>query len=293
MIDEKLVYENSKGQSIQFGNEKPFILVNVAGTGNAEVDVQTQKAPFQDGATYIDSLLMQRDISLTVLVLAENQEELFMRRAELQSVLNPKIGPGALIYDYGIDKKLIEAVPSVLPAFVPGEENRTSVSQVAQIEITCPDPFWRVDYAIEEPMAAFVGMFEFPLGIPESEGIEMGTEGEIRVLLNNGDVTAPVEIEFKGPCTNPRIDNHTTGEFIKVNQELGENDVLYINTAFGNKRVEIKDEDGIATNAFGWIDLASTFWQLQPGENEIEYTADTGQENATLMVSWRERYLGV
>ena len=292
VINEKLIYENSKGQSIQLGNEKPFILVNVAGTGNTDVDVQTQKAPRQDGSTYIDSLMEPRDISITALILAENQKVLFQKRAELQSVFNPKLPPGKLIYDYGDNRKEIEATVSSTPAFLPGEE-RTSISQLVQIELTCPLPFWLSELTQEEPMAAFVGMFMFPLEIPEEEGVEIGAQGEQRIIENKGDVSAPVKIEFRGPALNPRIQNNTTGEFIQVNQELQSGESLHINTAFGKKRVEIEDEEGDRTNAFNWIDLDSAFWQLEPGENELEYSADTGQDDATVTIRWRERFVGV
>lgn len=292
MINEKLIYENSKNQSIQFGNEKPFILVNVAGTGNAEVDVQMQKAPYQDGMTHIDSLMEPREISITALVAAENQEELFQKRAELQSIFNPKMAPGKLIYDYGDNRKEIEATVSSTPAFLPGEE-RTAVSQLVQIELTCPLPFWLSELMREEPMAAFTGLFEFPLEIPDEEGIEMGAQTEQRTVENNGDVSAPVRISFTGPALNPRIQNNTTGEFMQVNQELLSGEILHINTAFGKKRVEIEDAEGERTNAFNWIDLESTFWQLQPGENELEYSADEGQDDATVTIRWQERYVGV
>ena len=292
MINEKLIYENSKGQSIQLGNEKPFILVNIAGTGNAEVDVQMQKAPFQDGMTYIDSLMEPREISITALIIAENQEKLFQKRAELQSIFNPKMPPGKLIYDYGDNRKEIEATVSSTPAFLPGEE-RTSISQLVQIELTCPLPFWLSELIQEEPMAAFTGLFMFPLEIPDEEGIEMGAQTEQRTIENKGDVSAPVRISFTGPALNPRIQNNTTGEFIQVNQELQSGETLHINTALGKKRVEIEDTEGDRVNAFNWIDLDSAFWQLEPGENELEYSADTGQDDATVTIRWQERYVGV
>ena len=61
-----------------------------------------------------------------------------------------------------------------------------------------------------------------------------------------------------------------------------------ITTDFGNKRVEINGD-----NVFHWIDLNSVFWQLQAGDNIIEYTSDDEVENAKVKISYRNRYLGV
>ena len=65
-------------------------------------------------------------------------------------------------------------------------------------------------------------------------------------------------------------------------------DVLVITTDFGAKRVEINGE-----NVFNWIDLGSYFWQLQPGDNIIEYSSDDPVEPAAVTISYRNRYVGV
>ncbi|MNJ51482.1 Phage tail protein [compost metagenome] len=113
-------------------------------------------------------------------------------------------------------------------------------------------------------------------------------------FVNSGDVETPVEIHYKGPATNPVVESETTGEYIKVNYELTAEDTLIINTAFGNKRVEVLNDDGTRTNVFHWIDLGSTFFQLQPGRNMLKYGSDYESEQAaaTVMIYWYNKYLG-
>lgn len=111
---------------------------------------------------------------------------------------------------------------------------------------------------------------------------------------NDGDVETPVLIHYQGPAKNPFIQNETTGEFIKVNYDLEETDVLEINTAFGAKRVEVVGGDGGRTNVFHWIDLNSTFFQLMPGDNTLRYDSDeeADRERARVTVYWYNRYAG-
>ena len=101
-------------------------------------------------------------------------------------------------------------------------------------------------------------------------------------------MATPVEIEFKGPAVNPTVSNLTTGEFIKVNRELGEEDVLTISTAFGRKYVRVNGK-----NAFHYIDLNSVFWSLAPGENILSYQSNNDSIKTRVTVKWKNRYVGI
>ena len=68
---------------------------------------------------------------------------------------------------------------------------------------------------------------------------------------------------------------------------------LIITTDFGNKKVIFDDGLGNQSNAFGLIDLNSTFFQLQVGDNEISYSADTGTTTAEVLIQWYNRFLGL
>jgi hypothetical protein len=111
--------------------------------------------------------------------------------------------------------------------------------------------------------------------------------------MNKGDVITPIRIEFYGPASNPSIINETINEFIKVNKELEEDEILIVDTSFGNKKVMIQKGDKTIENAFGYIDLDSSFWQLAVGKNIIRYTSDDDSEKARVKISYKNRYIGV
>lgn len=289
MIDEKFIFISSRGQIVEFSNQAPFILLNHDGIGAVKADVQMQRSPFQDGQTHTDSVLEVRSVSFTLLIQAPNQEELFKLRSVLVSALNPKLGIGTLKYVQGAIVREASATVELAPVFPSGESNRGPNFQLAMVSIICPDPYWLDTHTESDPLSAWLGGLRFPLRFPTS----FATKSSAQIFNNDGDVPAPVEIIFHGPAKNPIVTNTTTGEFVRVNRTLGENDKLIVNTAFGNKSVQIEDEAGNRTNAFNWIDLDSTFWQLEVGYNEIEYSAESGTENATVQIIWRKRYVGV
>ena len=69
-------------------------------------------------------------------------------------------------------------------------------------------------------------------------------------------------------------------------------DVLYINTGFRQKKVEII-RNGTRTDAFDYIDLSSRFFSLQVGDNVIEYASENGLAPQNVEIYYKNRYLGV
>ncbi|TCJ05040.1 phage tail family protein [Cytobacillus praedii] len=285
---QRIIFTSARGQIVELSNRAPFVLSKIDGLGDVQADVKGQKAPFQDGSTYIDSSLSERYPSIEITILAENMDDLLKKRAYIASVFNPKLGEGVLKYENRNVVREIKATSEHVPTFPSGTE-RVFSTQKALINLKCHEPFWLDTHIESEPMSAWVGGMEFPFEFP----VEFGLKSSTTTLLNDGDVETPVEIVFHGPATNPIVTNKTTGEYVRVKRTLGKNDKLIVRTAFGNKEVLIEDSTGKRTRAFNWLDGNSVFWQLDVGFNEIEYNADSNSDEATVIINWRKRYVGV
>lgn len=283
---QNVTFVNSRGESIVFGNSGIFILQTIEGTGNVPSDIKSTKSPYQDGSTFIDIQLADRYIPIQGFINAKNQQELYERRRELARILNNKLGPGKLVYSNSSRSYAINAISEEGPVF--GE--RYVHANLFTVNFVSNDPFWRDENQTVKGLRFEAGGLTFPLRLPTTFALSAyrGT------FINSGDVESPVEIRYQGPATNPVVFNETTGEYIKVNYVLQETDTLIINTAFGNKRVEVLNEDGTRTNVFHWIDLGSTFFQLQPGQNMLKYGSerDSDQQAANVTIYWHNRYLG-
>lgn len=289
---ERFIFINSQGESITLGQSKPYLLQSYEGSGGSEANVQMQKAPSQDGQTYIGTVLEPRTISFQIVILTDTEEEMYQRRAELLKVLNPKLDRGVLRYENEYLTKEIETVVDMAPVFPAGSDNKGFGFQVATFTLICPSPFWTDIYIESEEMADWVGGLAFPLELPMKFA---GRSSRVnKVIQNKGNVYTPIFLEFTGPAVNPKVVNVDTGEFIKVIKSISENESLIISTAFGNKEVILKNNaTGIESDAFGYIDLNSSFFQLKPGFNQLNYDADYGKENAKVKIKWKNRYIGV
>lgn len=287
MTVEKVTFINARGQSIELSNRRPFILQSVIGKADVGADIQTQTAPFQDGSTYIDTHLQPRAMSLNVSILAADQDDLLYQRQLLATIFNPKLGPGKLLYSKGSTEREIKAVVENVPVFGVGSDNNGIRFQRTIVNLLCPSPFWEDILAENYKLEDFVSNFRFSFHFP----VRFATRGDSKLLINKGDVPTPIHVEFRGPVVNPRITNLSTGEFIKVNREIPAGYKLILDTSFGNKRVEIVGPDGIVQNAFHYIDLASTFFNLDVGETKISFITESG--NPEVYVEYKHRYLSV
>ena len=123
----------------------------------------------------------------------------------------------------------------------------------------------------------------------QANPVYMGNILPSNVAVNEGQVEAPVIIRIIGACVNPRIDNLTTGEFIKFkNLTLDSDDVLEIDTTFGQKKVLLNGQ-----NAFNKLDFSSTFFNLKIGENLIEFMDDTGSTTATIHFIYKNLFITI
>lgn len=281
---EKITFENAKGISVELGNEGPFVLTKVQGAGAVHANISTEKSPFQDGVSYVDNTLEPRSLSLEVVLIAHNRDEMVRWRRLLIQAFNPKLGPGRLVYEFGGTSREIAAMAEFAPVY-PDARPFEDTIQPALIELFCPVPFWLETYDEQEELVVWLGGMTFPWQLPSM----FATKGPSRVnLVNRGDVETPVTITIKGPATNPKITNHTMGKYIQAKQVLVHGDQLVIRTHFGGKRVEVN-----GVNVFHWIDPNSVFWQLQPGDNIVEYSSDDPVEPAAVTLSYRDRFVGV
>lgn len=273
-------YKNENGESITLSYyEEEYILKSITGLDSLDNEINTYKGVNMDGSIVSNMNVAEREVSVTGMYVYDN-----VLRKKLLRVFNPKL-KGTL---YCIDKdteeeKYIECCIEATPII-----KSNGYLQEFVVDFICPDPYLK-SIINGEIISTWIGGWKFKFKLP----FRFKQKGESKKnIYNEGHVETPVEIIFKGPALNPKITNLTTGEFVKVDKELTSDDTLYITTGFGNKKVEI-ERDGVRQNAFNYIDLDSTFFQLITGDNLIEYSTENQLEPQSVEIKYRNRYLGV
>lgn len=285
-----LTYKNTLGQEISFGISKPFALTEFEETNS--VEIYNNKGMLQDGNTYLNNALDQKDITIITTIIASSKDELIRNREQLHKLFNPKLGEGTLIYKDDEKERKIKCIVNTLPTFSKPKKR----VQECLITLTANNPFWTDIKETKKEIALWMGSLEFDLEIPE-DGMEFGTRAPSLIVntINEGHIETGLRIVFKALATveNPSLLNVNTGEIIKINKTMIAGEIITVTTDYGNKAV-ISTINGIKTDAFNSLDfLNSTFIQLSTGDNLFRYDADSGIDNLEVDIYHTSKYLGV
>lgn len=280
-----LTYTNPLGQSLLLYLD-PYLITTLDGIEMPTVDNQEQRAPYQDGTTYLDALFEPRTIVVTGAILKQDLPTIYTDRAAIQAILNPKNGPGVLTFvnNFGTYTTVCYCNSCLMP-----NKLATDPFQTWQFQFYCNDPYWYGATQNQINMALVTGGFTFPFFYPKTFGAYTGSTPTLAV--NAGDSVTPVVLSITGPCLNPKVTNQTTGLFMKFNITLNTGDIIIANTKFGSKSV-IRISGGVSTNQMSILDATSSFWQLAIGNNNILFSDDTNGSTEFCIMTWYNRYSG-
>ena len=247
----------------------------------------------QDGCNSEDSLLDPRVIKLDVTIRTQNREKLYELRRRIFRIINPKTynqatgKRGELLIYYENDYKKYRIYGKVEDS---AEFNdRKKNHDKATISFYCQDPYWLDEEGQDIDIKSVSGGLKFGLILPN----KFSTVSFYKEIYNIGDTEAPIEIEYIGPASNPKITNETTGEYIQVNMEIGEKEKLIIDTREGKETVNLITPHE-TKDVYNSIDLNSTFFKLIVGKNLIRYSSDIeGAKDKVTIKDYTNKYVGV
>lgn len=258
---QKLVWQNAKGDILDLTSGN-YGITEWEGFSNTSLNIQTQSVPFQDGAVFLDALMEQRELSVTLAMQDKNNLELrYQQRRELISALNPKLGEGYLIYTNNFVSKRIKCIPQI-PLFETHNSD-TAGTPKASLSWTACEPYWE---DLEDVI------------------IEINS-GETKIVENTGDVPVPVKLEIPSGSLNPAIINMRNDKMLSL-QYLCKDKVI-VTTDVGKKRIyggEIVLElleggsvrDGLYIGNHTFLFVGSSIWLYNELTDELEVTEAEG-----------------
>lgn len=261
--------------------------------GGTKGNMITTRVFNQHGNTHIDSYMDSQDEAITFVINTSKKlaSQIENTRKEISKICNPLNGKIEMKVTLNSGSVYYREITfTSAPTFPTGFENRNERFQKVLLEFTANNPFWYSQDEIVESFQAVVPTMYFPFTFSPADPLIFGQIEPNNIAINEGHVEAPVLIRIYGACVNPRIDNITSGEYIKFNNlTMIESDVLEINTAFGEKYVRLNG--GI--NVFNKLDFNSTFFNLWVGENEIKFSDDTGSTTAAIHFYYKNLFITI
>lgn len=295
MESEKLVFTNSRGESLELGIDSVYhcnVSKDVDGIAGVTNVIYSTNSMGQHGDTYVGQRIEARDIDILGNINTRDKAQALELRRQMLKILNPELS-GTLTYEYGGFKRVINC-----RSHGEAKLERKSVLIQFAIQLECLNPFWQEEDEEKKDIASWVAAWEFPCEIEQDNDKSMifgyRTESLIVNCYNESDVSTGMRIRFAalGTVTNPILLNVDTEEFIQLNITLQTGDTVEVNTKYGNKGAKLI-RDGEETDYFRFIDVDSTFMQLAIGDNNFRYDATSGVNSMEVAIFYNKEYLGV
>lgn len=176
-------------------------------------------------------------------------------------------------------------------ASISRDENTEWNPYILTIELVASDPAIYEDIlniGVLLPFASSAGL-SYPVTYPKAYGA--GGSGAGTILNNTGDWETWPTLKINGPSsgtlTNPIVENVTTGKKVELNANGG------VSIGIGQQLIieshPVRRSILFATGAsrYGRQSVASEFWPLKPGNNELRFRASGTTTGATVDVEWR------
>lgn len=266
------------------------ILINKFDPGKVSAKFNKTKSIKQNGYTLLSTTLEDREVDLEATIIASDRTERDTLKRMVDEVLNPL---DTLIIKYNNVEVRREIVCSAeeTPSYATEFKNNNNFILKFNISFECFKPFWVDQEENILNVETWEGGFEFEFQLSD-EGLEFARKGPNEIEINNyGNVESPLEIYFKGPALNPSIVLNDS-KYIKVNRILLEDEILYINTSYDDKRVQVIRND-IVQQAYHYIDIESTFFDLGTGTNKVSYSTEGDYLPQQVIIKYKNHYYSV
>lgn len=151
-----------------------------------------------------------------------------------------------------------------------------------------PFPFYYLINESHYSIGGLQGGFRFPVNYSKPHHFGITETDRYKNVRNTGDVKVSYKltIQSRGVCVNPTLTNIQTFAFIKLNGtiETGESVTVYRDD-YNVLRAELSDGNTV-TDIISWIDDASTLFDLEPGDNLIAASAESGGSVMSVSMSF-------
>lgn len=257
-------YKGDDGKEVLFSANGGIVCDMNVGDGMA-VNISTSQGFSQVGETVQSRSVGGKIIDVKGTIFRDVQN---VKRKMINS-LTP-FSSGTLFFE-GTHK--IRVVVKTSPSFSPVKNNGKF-----SMQFFAPFPFF---YSVEEEtkvIGRIVPLFSFPANYGNAHTFGQREKSAYMLLENEGDVNVPYSIvlECTGASTNPTITNLHTFEFLKLNGNLENGDVVTITRNKDEVLTATLTRDGQNIDIISWIDEGSTFFELAVGDNMVAINDDEG-----------------
>lgn len=279
----------SNNKTLVLGDDTKYRLISLEGIEAGDITLNLKANAQFDGSQVIGYRIEPRVITIEADYPAEDSTEDVRHMLEDFFVVQH---PGNLTVNYmGTTRHIAYYITSFK------DKRQTLFDPLTfMVELTCPNPHFIGD-EFSKNIAESIPALSSGFAIWEEPGfaLEWKLFADEVEIVNSGACSTGLTIEFvaHGDVLNPRIDNLTTGEYLKIGyannpMQLKSGNHLIIKTGVGTQRIELN-----GVNVSNKKDRASRYFQLAEGKNALKYSAESGYMNLDVYLNGSAEYMGV
>lgn len=280
--------ENADGQSLTLSqNEQDYQIVSITGLNPPKAQINTTPIAGMDGSKFNSSKLNSRNIVITLKLNGDVEAN----RLALYQMFRTK-EPCTFYYTTESRDVMIQGYVETV------EVNLFSRSELMQISIICPSPYFKSVAEENVDISNEVALFTFPFSINIGNPIPFSEylENRIANVFNDSESETGIiiVIDVLESVNQILIRNVNTGDAITLQYSFQDGDRITINTNKGDKSVQLL-RNGTLINIFSSLQQGSVFFQLSAGLNQFTYLVDSGahDEDVIITLNYATAYRGV
>lgn len=264
----ELILENAAGDQLTFGQNSPFTVTEIQGLNPPTAIINTSAVALIDGEKFNSAKLNMRTINVAFAI----EYQAAQNRIEVFNVLKSKQYV-KLTYNGLYRKVWIEGyIQSIDITYF-------AMKQIVTAAILCPSPYFKGAQEMVNELTNIISAFHFPFASTEEPEIVFSyfsTDVGITVE-NDGDAECGMIIELyaRNAISNPKIFNYITQDFIGLNIDMQQADLITLNTKQGQKTATLL-RNGVESNVFNYVMQNSTWLQLAANGSTFVYEVGTG-----------------
>jgi hypothetical protein len=277
-LTKTFTYVNENGQTAVFDAEHGYIINKPAGIDTLAISHSQAQGINQVGATIQSSNVQSRPVVINGYLLGHSY---VASKDKLLSIIRPDLNARLYAGDYYLDVR-----PTATPVIGP-----ESFFAPFQFSLIAAYPYWQKDGSASETLSGVRKSFKFPWNISKPYRFGEVVTAAFINIHNEGQVPVPYTVTFSAIDTvvNPKLIEADTNEYLLLNKTLvaGEKVVVEIT----HERTYVNSS--IDGECRGALDLGSSFFRLQVGDNVIKPEADSGKTNLNVKIDYAAEIVGI
>ena len=285
--------DNHDGSKMTFSMNRfsPFVLANVDGLYLSDNNVSISDNTMIDGGTYQGSVKKKRNIVLTLLDRPDNPYN--QRNRDALYILFNEGNLGTLTYEENGETRQIDY-------YVEKIYKKNISKHTITVSLIAADPFFYDTEPTNVSMADWDAGFEFDHEfLDEGEEIETRSAVKLINIVNDtatNNIGMTITLRSASTVVNPKITRVESDTHIQIGSEnypftMQADDKIVITTGLNNKHVYLI-RGGVQTEVNEYLTEDSKFIQLMRGNNNIGYSAESGEDYLSVEVSYKMKYSG-